>query len=119
MELQTAMQKSTPHRTRNVTMTVRATQEEKDFIIAKMKKSGSGTFNTYALLMLTIGEVKNVDLTNYRELAKEVNRVGANINQIVKFANANGGIYPQEIAELQQRMEDIWRLLKSSLSELR
>ena len=119
MELQPATQKATPHRTRNVTMTVRATQEEKDFIMAKMKKSGSGTFNTYALLMLTIGEVKNVDLTYYRELAKEVNRVGTNINQIAKFANANGGIYPQEIAELQERMNEIWRLLKSSLSELR
>ena len=119
MELQTATQKIVPHRTRNVTMTIRATQEEKDFIMAKMKKSGSGTFNTYALLMLTIGEVKNVDLTHYRELAKEVSRVGANINQILKFANANGGIYPQEIAELQERMNEIWRLLKSSLSELR
>ena len=119
MELQTATQKATPRRTRNVAMTVRTTQEEKDFIMAKMKKSGSGTFNIYALKMLTIGEVKNIDLTHYRELAKEVNRVGANINQIVKFANANGGIYPQEIAELQQRMEDIWQLLKSSLSELR
>ena len=119
MGLQTVTQKTTPRRTRNVTMTVRATQEEKDFIMAKIKKSGSGTFNTYALLMLTIGEVKNVDLTHYRELAKEVNRIGANINQIAKFANANGGIYPQEIAELQERMNEIWRLLKSSLSELR
>ena len=62
-------------------MTVRATPEEKDFIMAKMRRSGSGTFNTYALLMLTIGEVKNIDLTHYRELAKEVNRIGANLQK--------------------------------------
>ena len=100
-------------------MTVRATQEEKDFIMKKMRKSGLDNFNLYALKMLIVGEIKNVDLTHYRELAKEVNRVGANINQIVKFANENGRIYEPEINELQERMNEIWLLLKSSLSELR
>jgi hypothetical protein len=50
---------------------------------------------------------------------QEVSRIGTNINQVVKFANTNGSIYPQEMAELQERMTDIWRLLKSSLSEQR
>ena len=119
MEVQVSVQKAAPHRERNRTLTIRASQEEKDFIMRKMEKSGAGNFNTYALKMLIVGEIKNVDLTHYHELAQEVNRIGTNINQVVKFVNANGNIYPQEIAELQTRMEDIWQLLKSSLSELR
>ena len=119
MEAQASTQKAAPNRERNRTMTIRATQEEKDFIMRKMKKSGAGNFNTYALKMLIVGEVKNVDLTHYHELAKEVSRIGTNINQVVKFVNANGRIYPQEIAELQERMNDIWQLLKSNLSGLR
>ena len=114
----TQNQKPAQRRTRNVQMIVRMTQEEKDFIMKKMERSGLRTFNLYALKMLITGEVKNVDLAHYRELAKEVGRIGVNINQISKFVNANGRIYESEVAELKARMEEIWRLLKSSLSEL-
>jgi hypothetical protein len=119
METQTTTQKVAPRRNRNVTFTIRATPEEKEFILWKMEQSGIGNFNLFALTMLIRGEVKNVDLKHYHELAKEVSRIGANINQVAKFANTNGNLYPQEIAELQERMADIWQLLKSSLSELR
>ena len=119
METQTSIQKTAPRRTRNVTMTIRASQDEKDLIMRKMERSGAGNFNTYALKMLIVGEVKNVDLTYYHELAKEVNRIGVCINQIAKFTNTNGRIYESEIADLQGRMEEIWLLIKSSLSGLR
>ena len=108
----------TQNRTRNIQMVIRATQEEKDFIMNKMSKSGVNNFNIYALKMLIIGEIKNVDLSYYHELAKEVSCVGNNINQIVRFANTNGSLYAPEIHDLQRRMEDIWQLLKSSLSAL-
>jgi hypothetical protein len=119
MEAQTTAQKTTQRRSRSVQMIVRMTQDEKDFILKKMRKSGLDNFNLYALKMLVIGEIKNIDLAHYHELAKEVSRIGANINQVVKFANTNGNIYPQEMTELRERMADIWRLLKSSLSEQR
>ena len=119
METQVTTQKASPHRERNRTMTIRATQEEKDFIMRKMERSGASYFNIYALKMLMIGEIKNVDLTHYKELAKEVSRIGTNINQIARFVNANGRIFKSEIAGLQKKMEDIWQLLKSSLSAQR
>jgi len=119
MEAQATVQKAAPRRERNVTMTIRVTQDEKDFILQKMKNSGRSNFNLYALKMLIVGEIKNIDLTHYHELAKEVSRVGTNINQIARFANANGRIFQSEITDLQNKMEDIWQLLKSSLSELR
>ena len=119
MQTQTTTQKQSPRRSRNVTMTIRASQDEKDFIMRKMEKSGAGNFNIYALKMLIIGEIKYVDLTHYHELAKAVSRVGTNINQVARLANANGRIFESEITDLQNKMEDIWQLLKSSLSELR
>ncbi len=54
----------------------------------------------------------------YHELAGEVNKIGVNINQIAKFANETGGIYPSEISRVKELIDDIWQLLKSSLSEL-
>jgi hypothetical protein len=111
--------KEAPHRSRNVQMIIRMTPEEKEFILKKAAKSGCSTLNLYALKMLIAGEVKSVDLSHYHELAREVSRIGTNINQIAKFANANNGIYAQEIKDLQCKMEDIWQLLKSNLSEQR
>ena len=119
MSVQEETIKTPPRRNRNVQMVIRMMPEEKESILKKMKQSGLDNFNLYALKMLIVGEVKNVDLTHYHELAKEVSRVGTNINQIVRFANTCGGIYPREIKALQEMMEEIWRLLKSSLSEQR
>ena len=119
MDVQQQPQQTKPQRRRrNVQMIVRVTPEEKEFIMEKMKQTGLNSFNIYALIMLIAGEVKNVDLTHYHELAKEVSRIGTNINQIAKFINANGGVYGPEIEDLQKRMEEIWRLLKSNLSAL-
>ena len=109
--------KASPRRTRNIQMTIRMMPEEKDFIMKKMRKSGLDNFNLYALKMLIVGEVKNVDLTHYHELASEVSSIGRNINQIAKYANSHHSIHALEIADLQDCMEDIWQLLKSNLSE--
>ena len=119
MQTQTATHKSVARRTRPVQMIVRMSQEEKDFIMKKVKQAGHDNFNLYALKMLIVGEIKNVDLTHYQELAKEVSRIRTNINQITKSVNTHGRIYEQQIEEVKNRMEDIWQLLKSSLSELR
>jgi hypothetical protein len=104
--------------TRHKQIIVRVTPEEKDFIMKKVAKSGCRTINLYALLMMTVGSIKNVDLSHYHELANEVNKIGANINQIVHVANASGNISSEEIKKLQERMDEIWLLLKSSLSEV-
>ena len=117
--VQEETKKAPPRRARNIQMTIRMMPEEKDFIMKKMRKSGLDNFNLYALKMLIVGEVKNVDLTHYHELAREVSSIGKNINQIAKYTNAHHGVHALEIADLQDRMEDIWQLLKLNLSEQR
>jgi hypothetical protein len=118
MKTKVSTQKAAPQRSRPVQMIVRMSQEEKDYVMKKMEASGLRNFNLYALKMLIVGKVINVDLTHYHELAKEVSRIGANINQIVRAVNSTGRIFESEVAGLQQRMEEIWQLLKSNLSTL-
>jgi hypothetical protein len=104
--------------TRNKSLIVRVTQDERDFIMKKVEKSGCRTFNLYALMMLVCGSTKNVDLSHYHELANEVNKIGVNINQIARVANTTGSISEDEIKNLQGRVDEIWQLLKSSLSQI-
>jgi hypothetical protein len=106
------------NRTRNEQLIVRVTPEEKELIQKKMKLFGTENFNRYARKILIDGYVINLDLSEFQKLSGEVNAIGVNINQIAKTVNATGRIYENDIAQVKEMMEEIWRLLKSSLSTL-
>ena len=104
---------------RTVQLIVRVTPEEKAFILEKkMPLMRTKNFTTYARKMLIDGYVINIDLSKYHELAGEVNKIGVNINQIAHAVNAAGNISAGNITQLQELMNEIWQLLKSSLSEV-
>jgi hypothetical protein len=106
------------NRARNEQLIVRVTPEERQLIQKKMGQFGTGNFSAYARKMLIDGYVIHLDLSEFQKLSGEINAVGTNINQIAKVANATGRVYENDIAEAKARVEEIWRLQKSFLSEL-
>jgi hypothetical protein len=106
------------NRTRNEQLIVRVSPEEKKLIQKKMSQYHTNNFSRYARKMLIDGYVIHLDLSEFQKLSSEVNAVGTNINQIAKVANATGRVYESDIAEAKERVDEIWRLLKSYLSEL-
>ena len=91
------------------------TDEEKQMIQEKMKSLGTTNMGAYLRKMAIDGYIIKVDYSEQRKLAAEVNKIGVNINQICKQINSTDHIYAEDVSELKSRMEDIWRLLKSSL----
>ena len=106
------------NRTRSVQLILRVTPQEHEHIKQKMALMKTNNFNAYARKMLIDGYVIEVDLSQYHELASEVNKIGVNINQIARMVNETRHISPHQIERLQQELEQIWQLLKLSLSEL-
>jgi SepF-like predicted cell division protein (DUF552 family) len=106
------------NRTRAEQLIIRVTPEEKALIQKKMQQFGTENFSRYARKMLIDGYVIHVDLSEFQPLADEVNRIGVNINQIARAVNANGMIFGDDMQLLKELMDEIWRLLKSSLSAL-
>ena len=106
------------NRARAEQLIVRVTPDEKKLIQKKMEQLGTNNFSRYARKMLMDGYVVRLDLSQFHELAAEVNKVGVNINQIAKTVNATGAIYAGEMQQLKEMMDEIWRLLKLSLSDL-
>lgn len=106
------------NRTRDVQLILRVTPQEHEHIKKKMALMKTNNFNAYARKMLIDGYVIEVDLSKYHELAGEVNKIGVNINQIARMANETRSVSVHQIDRLQQEVEQIWQLLKSSLSEL-
>ena len=109
---------SAQNRTRNIQLILRVSAKEKEHIYKKMEQYGTTNFNAYARKMLVDGYVIEVDLSDYHKLANEVNKVGVNVNQIAKIANQSGSIYQSEMETIKELVNEIWQLLKSSLSEL-
>ena len=105
-------------RKRNVQLIIRVTADEKDFINKKMEQFGTANFNAYARKMLIDGYVIHVDLTEFQTLAAEVNAIGTNINQLVKISNTTGMIFGDDIEKMKEMVNEVWQLLKSSLSGL-
>ena len=106
------------NRTRKEQLIVMVTPDEKELIQKKMQMFGTNCFSRYARKMLIDGYVIHLDLSDFQRLSGEVNAIGVNINQIAKAVNATGRFYENDMTQLREKVDEIWRLLKSYLSEL-
>ena len=57
------------------------------------------------------------DLKHFNILAKAVDKVGVNVNQIAKVANQTKYISKDDIEIVKKRVEAVWRLLRSKRSK--
>lgn len=92
-------------------------EDEKKLIEEKMKILDTRNFGAYARKMLIDGYIIKVNYTEQRRLAAAVSHIGVNINQICRRINSTGRMYDEDVKELKERQEEIWRLLKLSLSK--
>ena len=106
------------NRKRAIQLILRVTPEEKEHIYKKMELHGTENFNAYARKMLIDGYVVKVDTAYFQDLAQEVNKIGVNINQLTRVANTTGMVTSNDINRVQELVNEIWQLLKSSLSAL-
>ncbi len=96
-------------RKRPVQKLIRLTEEENRFISTKVTESGMTNFNAFARIMLIMGEVKILNFEELRELRKEINRIGVNINQVAKKVNEDEQASLNELSqilELQKHLKD-------------
>lgn len=96
-------------RKRPVQKLIRLTEEENRFISTKVAEAGMTNFNAFARIMLIMGEVKILKFEELKELRKEINRIGVNINQVAKKVNEDDQASLNELSqilELQKHLKD-------------
>ena len=99
-------------RTRSIRKEICLNEQEVNLIQHKMRQLGTHNFGAYARKMLIDGYIIKVDYTEQKKLAAAVSRAASNINQICRRINSTGHLYDADIAELKERMADVWELLK-------
>lgn len=112
------MSKSKPNRSRPHSYHIYLNDAEVEMIKNGMEAAHIDNFSKYARRMLTGGYILHVEDTNdIKAVGYELNKIGNNINQIAKVANTTGTVSEETIKELKERMDDIWQLQRSLLSE--
>lgn len=96
---------------------LRLTEEENEFLNLKIKSSPYDNFQNFARHMLLAGEINYVDYSELKELKWEINKIGNNINQVVKLAHQFEEISQEDIEELLQTIKQVEILVTNKLKK--
>ena len=108
----------TKKRRRPIHLHVMVSEEEQALIQQRMAESGIRNMGAYMRKMALNGYVLHVDLSDVQELVSLQRRCSNNLIQVAIQANTYGGIYPEEIAALQQDYAALWGPLSDLLKKL-
>lgn len=106
------------NRTRNIQIKFWVTEEERNLIKQKMALLPTQRIGAYMRKMAIDGLIIYTDTTNIKEMNKELQAIGRNINQIAKRVNSVSNIYDEDITEIKERLQEVWQLQRRILSSL-
>lgn len=106
------------NRKRNIQIKFNVTEEERNLIKQKMALLPTQRIGAYMRKMAIDGLIIYTDTSNIKEMNKELQAIGKNINQIAKRVNSVSNIYDEDIAEIKERLQEIWQLQRRILLSL-
>ena len=98
-------------RTRVNRFELRTTDREAHQLRLRISRANLKTFQAYALKMLLNGKIETYDYSELRQLRIEVNRIGQNINQIVRYVNTFGDFDQELFLSLQKEVKELQQLI--------
>lgn len=101
----------TKKRVRSTQFIIRAKPDEANTIRNRVKLSKKETFQAYALEMLLEGKIETYDYSELQKLRIEVNRIGQNVNQLVRYVNTFDEIDNELFKALQAEIDEMKTLL--------
>ena len=105
-------------RKRNIQVKFYVDEEELNLINERFKAANVSNRGAYLRKMAIDGFVVNIDTSDIKQLVKEVNAIGRNVNQAVALMNRNGAIGYSDSMMVKAQVDNIWQLLKSTLSNI-
>ncbi len=77
-----------------------------------------GNLSAYLCKIAIDGYVVNLELPELKELVSLLRRSSNNLNQLAKRVHETGRIYDADLAELQDRQEQLWDMTQKILASL-
>ncbi|MBQ8922686.1 MAG: plasmid mobilization relaxosome protein MobC [Oscillospiraceae bacterium] len=96
---------------RTLYLKVRVSPEEMDAIKRKYQNSGMDSLSEFVRAMIFEGYIVHIDGNELKELLKLASNIANNINQIALRANSTHKIYQEDIDEIKNLANQLWRPL--------
>lgn len=96
-----------PNRKRNIQLSIRLTEKEKNLFLQKMQLTGSKNISHFIRKCVLEKEIYEIDCTPFLELNWEISKIGTNINQIAKKANTTSKIELEDIEKIKKDIVSI------------
>ena len=91
--------------------------EEQYILDEKFKLSGMKSKSAFLRKLIVYGYVYDVDYSYLRNYNTELGRISSSLNQIAKRINSTENIYKEDMDEVKELMNEVWRTQKSMLSK--
>ena len=108
----------TEKRKRRVKLMTRVTEEEYAQIQARMALVGTDNLSAFLRKLALDGRIVLLDMEEIKTLVSLLRRTRANVNQIAKRVNSTGRVYENDLAEIQNRLGEVWAALDDVLRKL-
>lgn len=103
---------------RDIYLTLRVTQDEKEYITKKAKLAESSSRAAYIRKMAITGVIVKYDNQKINDLKKSLGGIQRNINQMAIRVNATSRMYDEDFEYLKEVINEIWQSLTSIQSVL-
>ena len=91
--------------------------EEQYILDEKFKLSGMKSKSAFLRKLILYGYVYDVDYSYLRNYNTELGRISSSLNQIAKRIHSTENIYKEDMDEVKELMNEVWRTQKSMLSK--
>jgi predicted DNA binding CopG/RHH family protein len=96
---------------RTLYLKVRVSPEEMAAIKKKFANSGMSSLSTFVRAMIFEGYIVHIDENELKRLTVLANNIANNINQIAHRANVTNKVYKEDIEEIKELGDKLWRPL--------
>ena len=96
---------------RTLYLKVRVSPEEMDAIKKKFANSGMDSLSSFVRAMIFEGYIVHIDGNELKEIGRLANNIANNINQIAHRVNSTHNIYQEDIDEIKNLANQLWRPL--------
>ena len=114
----TATEKKPYVRPRNVNLSMKVTQDERDMIERRMAQAGMKTIRAFVVKMAVDGRVIQIELESVKEMVRLLSNATNNMNQVARKANETGNIHAADVELLREEVENIWAQVKVILQKI-
>ena len=91
---------------------IRLNDEEKSALDRKFQLSGSQSKSRFIRLMILEGIIVHFDEEKFNKMVRDFTKAGSNINQIAVRVNSTGNIYADDVNQIREEVENLWRQLR-------